>query len=332
MNIAFFSTKSFDKCFFDASNQQFSFNITYFEASLSYQTIPACKGFDGVCVFVNDCLDEKCIEALATLNIKFIALRSAGFNHVDINACQNHHIKVVRVPEYSSYAVAEHAMALLLTINRKTHKAYHRVREGNFSLEGLMGFNLYQKTIGLIGLGKIGKRFASICHGFGLEVLAYDNEPDMEFTKKFPVQFVEFDELLNQADIISLHCPLTVSTRHMINKESIIKMKKNVVIINTSRGGLIDSHALIDGLKEKKIAAVGLDVYEQESNVFFEDHSEDIIDDDILMRLTTFPNVLITSHQGFFTKEALIEIASVTLSNIKSLEEGSHCSNEVTSY
>jgi D-lactate dehydrogenase len=329
VKVAFFSTKPYDTSFFDVENKAYGFDIVYFNAALTSDTASLCEGFDVVCAFVNDILDKECIDVLAQYHIKTIALRSAGFNHVDISACQAHGITVVRVPAYSPYAVAEHTMALLLTLNRKIHKAYQRIREGNFALDGLLGFDLYQKTIGIIGLGTIGKRFASICHGFGMAILAYDPSPDTSFIKTCPVQFVTLPTLLKRSDIISLHCPLTDKNRHMIDSKSIQTMKDNVVLLNTGRGGLIDTKALIDGLKSKKMSAVGLDVYEQEGAVFFEDHSQDIIDDDLLMRLTTFPNVLITSHQGFFTNEALTHIASITLSNIQQLKEGKPCANEV---
>lgn len=329
LKIAFFSTKPYDTFFFDAENKTHGFEITYFNAGLTSETASLCEGFDIVCAFVNDVLDKSCIDALAHYHIKTIALRSAGFNHVDLNACQTHGIKVVRVPAYSPYAVAEHTMALLLTLVRKTHKAYQRIREGNFALEGLLGFDLYKKTIGIIGLGTIGKRFASICQGFGMKIIAYDPAPDTTERQSCTVELVTLASLLQHSDIISLHCPLTETNRHMINSKSIQAMKDDVVLINTGRGGLIDTKALIEGLKSKKISAVGLDVYEQEGAVFFEDHSQDIIDDDMLMRLTTFPNVLITSHQGFFTKEALTHIASITLSNINTIKEGKACPNEV---
>lgn len=329
--IAFFSSKPYDIHFFDTENKPYGFNIHYFDCALDENSIAMTKGFEVVCAFVNDTLNASCIEALKKNQVKLIALRSAGFNHVNIKSCQEHNITVVRVPAYSPYAVAEHTMALLLTLNRKTHKAYQRIREGNFSLNGLLGFDLHNKTIGIIGFGKIGARFAAICQGFGLKILAYDPKPAPSLSKDLSVQFVELHGLLSQSDIISLHCPLTSSNRHMINEKTIQTIKKGAVILNTGRGALIDTKALIEGLKSEHIGAVGLDVYEQESNLFFEDHSDDIIDDDILMRLTTFPNVLITAHQGFFTKEALTEIAAVTLSNIQSIISGTPCLNEITS-
>lgn len=330
MKIAFFSAKPYDKLFFDIANQQYGYDIQYFDCLLNDNTVSMSHGFESVCAFVNDTLNASCIEALKKNHIQLIALRSAGFNHVDIKACLAHGLPVVRVPAYSPYAVAEHTMALLLTLNRKTHKAYHRIREGNFALNGLLGFDLHQKTIGIIGLGKIGSRLAAIANGFGMKLLAYDPSPEEALFDDLPVNQVDFETLLRESDIISLHCPLTDSNRHMINQASIHQMKKGVVILNTGRGGLIDTQSLIEGLKSEHIGAVGLDVYEQEANLFFEDHSEDIIDDDVLMRLTTFPNVLITSHQGFFTQEALHEIAEITLSNIHQVSHHQPCDNLVT--
>lgn len=330
MKIAFFSAKPYDKLFFDEVNKQYGFDVHYFDCFLNDSTAAMTQGFEVICAFVNDTLNAPCIKTLKKNHVRLIALRSAGFNHVDIKACHAHGIPVVRVPAYSPFAVAEHTMALLLTLNRKTHKAYHRIREGNFALNGLLGFDLHQKTIGIIGLGKIGARLASIAQGFGMRILAYDPSPDPLLSKDLSVQLVDLDPLLTQSDIISLHCPLTQSNKYMINQTSIEKMKKGIILLNTGRGALIDTQALIEGLKSKQIAAVGLDVYEQEAKLFFEDHSEDIIDDDILMRLTTFPNVLVTSHQGFFTKEALHEIATVTLSNINTVLDNNQCDNVVT--
>lgn len=293
---------------------------------LNAATADAVKGVDAVCVFVNDNLDKTCVEILAKNGVQFIVLRSAGFNHVDLKACRDNGLKVVRVPEYSPHGIAEHAMALLLTLNRKTHRAYNRIREGNFSLTGLEGFDLHGKTVGIIGLGKIGQAFSDICHGFGMQVYAYD--PCITSYKYATMS--ELDSLLKHSDIISLHCPLTTDTHHIINAKSIGMMKSGVYIINTGRGDLIDTHALLKSLKSGKIGGVGLDVYEQESSVFFTDHSLEIIQDDILMRLVTFPNVLITSHQGFLTKEALQEIARVTMNNLESLATNGQCINEIT--
>ena len=330
MKVAFYSCKPFEKVFFEQANQQYNFEISYFSFSLNADTAHSCQGYDAICVFVCDQLDEACISALKKQNIKIIAARSAGFNHININACKQQNISVVNVPEYSPSAIAEHTMALLLTLNRKTHKAYNRIRESNFSLDGLMGFNLENRTIGIIGLGKIGKRFAQICQGFNMHVKAYDPKPDHHFAHENKIEMVDdINTLYHASDIVSLHCPLTVDNRHMIDNNAIQQMKDKVVILNTGRGGLIDSKALIHGLKSQKIGAVALDVYEQEGDVFFEDHSRDIIEDDILMRLTTFPNVLITSHQGFFTEEALKQIANVTLKNLDEFEKSATCTNEV---
>lgn len=324
LKIDFFSAKPYEiKYFKDISAEH---QINFITSPLSATTAHAVKGVDAVCVFVNDNLDKECIETLTKNGVKFIALRSAGFNHVDLKACQDNNLKVVRVPEYSPHGVAEHAMALLLTLNRKTHRAYNRVREGNFSLTGLEGFDLYNKKVGIIGLGKIGKAFCDICNGFGMQVYAYD--PCVESYKN--TKITKLDSLLKNVDIISLHCPLNKHTQHIINDKSIDMMKIGVYIINTGRGALIDTKALIKGLKSGKIGAVGLDVYEQESSLFFSDHSLAIIQDDKLMRLLTFPNVLITSHQSFLTKEALQEIAKVTINNLECLAKNDECKNEIT--
>ncbi len=324
LKIDFFSSKPYEIRYFQSISSQHQIN--YISAPLNATTAYSVRGVEAVCIFVNDNLDKKCIEILAKNGVKFIALRSAGFNNVDLKACRANNLKVVRVPEYSPHGVAEHAMALLLTLNRKTHRAYNRVREGNFSLAGLEGFDLHGKKVGIIGLGKIGKAFSDICHGFGMQVYAYD--PYVTSYKY--AKIAELDGVLKNADIISLHCPLTTDTQHIINDKSISMMKAGVYIINTGRGALIDTQALIKALKSGKIGAVGLDVYEQESSIFFADHSLEIIQDDLLMRLVTFPNVLITSHQGFLTKEALQEIARVTISNLESLAKNGKCKNEVT--
>ena len=323
MKIAFFSTQVFEPQYFHQLTSKFE--IHYFKESLNVNTVSLVQGFDAVCVFVNDQLNKACIEKLHQYGIRYIALRCAGFNNVDILACHQFHIPVVRVPRYSPHAVAEYAMALLLCLNRKIHKAYQRVREGNFELHGLQGFDLYQKTIGIVGLGAIGSLFAQICLGFGCKVIAYD-----PYIEKFPdVSMVDFKTLLAQADVISLHCPLTEETYHLIDDAEILQMKPQVILINTGRGALIQSKALVQGLKSGKLAGVALDVYEQETGVFFVDHSQDIIQDDILMRLVGFPNVIITSHQGFLTEEALHEIARVTMQNLSKLEQGLVCKNQI---
>jgi D-lactate dehydrogenase len=326
MKIAFFSTKPYDKEFFEKHNQ--THQISYYEVALNEQSVRLAEGAEVVCVFVNDKLNAQVIDALKQYGIQLIALRCAGFNNVDLEAAKNAGIKVVRVPAYSPYAVAEHALALIMTLNRKTHKAYNRIREGNFSLEKLTGFDLYHKTVGVIGTGKIGGVFAGIMLGLGCRVLAYDKFPD-EALSKTGINYVGFEELLNQSDILSLHCPLNESTRHLINVQTLTQMKKGVMLINTSRGGLIDTQAVIEALKNKTVAYLGIDVYEQEENIFFNDLSEEILQDDTLARLMTFPNVLITSHQGFLTEEALTQIAVTTLCNISDFERRIFLKNEV---
>jgi D-lactate dehydrogenase len=323
VKIAFFSTQSFEPLYFNAISHDH--HIHFFKESLSERTAILTKGFDAVCVFVNDQLNKACIQQLHAYNIRFIALRCAGFNQVDLVACKEYHIPVVRVPRYSPHAVAEYATALLLCLNRKIHKAYHRVREGNFDLNGLQGFDLYQKTVGIIGLGAIGSLFAKICLGFGCQVIGFD-----PYVQALPnVEMVSFNTLLSQADVISLHCPLNAETYHLIDEKQIALMKPKVVLINTGRGALIQTKALIKALKSGKIAGVGLDVYEQETGIFFADHSLDIIQDDVLMRLLSFPNVIVTSHQGFLTDEALHEIARVTIENLNDLVEGRICPNQL---
>ena len=323
MKIAFFSTQQFEKTYFNEMSHQHQ--IHFFVESLNSHTVLLAEGFDAVCIFVNDELDKACIQKLKKYNIRFIALRCAGFNNVDMDTCHQLNISVVRVPQYSPHAVAEYAMGLLLCLNRKIHKAYNRVREGNFDLNGLQGFDLNQKTIGIIGLGAIGSIFAKICLGFGCRVIAYD-----PYVASFPnVEMVELTTLLTHADIISLHCPLNPETYHLIDEKHMHLMKPNVMLINTGRGALINSKALIHALKKGKILGVALDVYEQEGGVFFGDHSQEIIQDDELMRLVGFPNVIVTSHQGFLTHEALHEIARVTINNLNELEKGLPCVNQL---
>ena len=326
--IAFFDAKPYDKKSFIETNKQFGFDITYFETHLNAQTAALSGDFDGVCAFVNDTIDTVVIELLVEHGVQIIGLRCAGYNNVDFKAAYNK-IRVVRVPAYSPYAVAEHATALMLSLNRKTHKAYYRTRDGNFSINGLLGFDMHGKTVGVLGTGKIGKCLISILKGFGMKVLAFDPYPDEEYAKDFGISYVSLDELYKQSDIISLHCPLTKDTEHMIDAKAINQMKKGVIIINTGRGKLIDTKALIGGLKSGAIGASGLDVYEEESNYFFEDKSTEPITDDTLARLLTFPNVLITSHQAFFTQEALHNIAQTTLSNFKEFFNGGYLENEI---
>ena len=327
--IAFFDTKPYDEVSFNQINQKFGFEIKYFKGHLNINNVPLTKGFDAVCIFVNAVADAEVIDELAKNDVKVIALRCAGYNNVDLNAATNR-IKVVRVPAYSPYAVAEHTLALMLTLNRKTHKAYNRTREGNFALNGLMGFDMHGKTAGIIGTGKISKILIQTLRTMGLKVLAYDIFPDHTFAEKYEIEYCGLDYLYANADIISLHCPLTKDTEYIINETSIAKMKNGVMIINTGRGKLIDTHALIQGLKSKKIGAAGLDVYEEESEYFFEDRSNRVMDDDILARLLSFNNVIVTSHQAFFTQEAMHNIAETTLQNIQDFIDEKPLVNEVT--
>ena len=311
MKLAFFDTKPYDIPGFDRYAVPAGIEIKYFEANLNIDTVSLATGFDAVCVFVNDVVSAEVVQKLYEMGVRTIVLRCAGFNNVDIRACQGK-LRVFRVPAYSPYAVAEHAMALLLTVNRRTHKAHNRTREFNFSLQGLTGFDLHGKTVGIIGTGKIGRVFSNICKGFGMEILAYDKFPD----PATGLHYVELNELLERSDILSLHCPLTEETEHMICAESIGRMKEGVVIINTSRGGLVDTEALIQGIKSGKVGAACLDVYEEEGEVFYEDLSGHIMQDDKLVRLIAMPNVIVTSHQAFLTREALDNIASTTVSNL----------------
>ena len=324
IKLAMFDTHSYDKESFEKYIKE-DFSITFFETKLNEKTVELAKGYDAVCVFVNDTVNAQVIDKLYEFGVKIIALRCAGYNNVDLSHAFGK-IHVVHVPAYSPYAVAEHAMALLLTSIRRIHKAYIRTKDFNFSLDGLTGFNLYGKTVGVIGTGKIGRIFINICKGFGMNVLAYDKFPNPEVTAKY----VSLDELYKESDIISLHCPLTDETHHMINKKALEEMKKGVVLINTSRGALIDTEALLEGIKSRKIGAACLDVYEEESNIFFKDYSGHIIDDEILARLISMPNVIVTSHQAFLTNEALSNIAETTVSNVRSyFEKDAYCDNEL---
>lgn len=319
MKITFFSAKSYEKSFFENANHAFHYSLNYLDIPLNKHTANLSKGSEIVCVFVNDKADADVVKILAHNGVRLIALRCAGYNNVDLLVCKEMGIQVVRVPSYSPYSVAEHTIALILTLNRKTHRAFNRVKEGNFSLEGLMGFDLNGKITGLIGLGKIGLITAKILTGFGCRVLAYDLVEDKE-AKQMGIEYVSMAELLTNSDIISLHCPLTPQTYHIINKDTISQMKKGVMIINTGRGALIDAKATIRGLKNEQIGYMGLDVYEEEADLFFEDLSEKVIKDDVFMRLLTFPNVLITGHQAFFTQNAMQNIAETTLQNIHEFE------------
>ncbi|MDR0307161.1 MAG: 2-hydroxyacid dehydrogenase [Chitinispirillales bacterium] len=326
--IAFFDTKPYDREFFEKINERYGFEISFFSPRLKTETAPLAAGYETVCVFVNDTVTPKIIDRLYEGGTRLLALRSAGYNNVDLKYAYNK-LRVVRVPAYSPFAVAEHAVALMLTLNRKTHRAFIRTRENNFSINGLMGFDMHQKTAGIVGTGRIGKIAIEILRGFGMNIVAFDPYPDNEFAKKHDIKYVDIDKLFRQSDIISLHSPLTPDNVHMINSSSIAKMKDGVMIINTGRGKLINTKDLINGIKSKKIGSAGLDVYEEETDYFFEDFSADAISDDVLARLTTFPNVLITSHQAFFTKEALTNIAETTLENIRLAYEESRFPNEI---
>jgi D-lactate dehydrogenase len=316
IKMAVFSTKNWVVDSFNVVNDRYKFELSYFESRMYKKTVPLAEGFDAVCVFVNDVLDAEVIEGLHKAGVKLIALRCAGFNNVDIEKAKELGMGVVRVPAYSPYAVAEHTLGLILSLNRKYHKAHSRVRDGNFALDGLLGFDLHGKTIGLIGTGKIGQIFSQLISGFGCRVIAYDKFPNKELKEK-GVEYVDLQELYKQSDIISLHCPLTHETFHMINEYAIAAMKDGVMIVNTSRGPLVDTNAVIEGLKKGKVGYLGLDVYEEEEELFFEDLSETVIQDDQFVRLQTFPNVLITAHQAFFTKEAVLNISETTFSNVK---------------
>jgi len=329
MNISFFSTQTYDKDFFDKHNQPYGFDLTYYEAKLTDDTCTLAAGANVVCVFVNDHLSHPVIQQLAGHGVKLIALRCAGFNNVDLKAAKENNIKVVRVPAYSPHAVAEHALAMIMTLNRKTHKAYNRIREQNFSLSGLLGVDLNGKTVGVIGTGNIGQVFCTIMTALGCRVLAYDPNQHASITN-LGVRYVSLTELLSQSDILSLHCPLNEHTRYLVNADTINQMKQGVMLINTSRGGLIDTKAVIEGLKSGKIGSLGIDVYEQEENLFFQNLSEQIIVDDTIARLVSFPNVLITAHQGFFTYEALSQIAETTRANIKAFVNQKPLVNEVS--
>lgn len=324
MKVAVFSAKPYDRQFLGQVNQKYAHELKFLTAGLDAQTAGLANGFEAVCVFVNDRLDRETIQILSSQGIKLIALRCAGYNNVDLEAAAEFGLAVVRVPAYSPHAVAEHAIALILTLNRQIHRAYYRVREGNFALNGLLGFDLHGRTVGIIGTGKIGRLTGQILHGFGCRILAYDLYPNLEFAEQFG-EYVSLEDLLSQSDIISLHCPLTEDNYHLIDAPAIALMKPGVMLINTSRGGLIDTKAAIRGLKSKQIGYLGLDVYEQEGKLFFEDLSGEIIQDDVFQRLLTFPNVIITGHQAFFTAEAMNNIAETTLSNITAIALNQPC-------
>ena len=328
MKIAFFDTKPYDKPSFDKYGNEYGIDFKYFETKLNEDTVELAHGYDGVCVFVNDTVNVAVIDRLEEMNVRMLALRCAGFNNVDMKHAFGR-LHVFRVPAYSPYAVAEHTMALLLASIRRIHKAYIRSRDFNFSLSGLTGFDLHGKTVGVIGTGKIGRVFVDICRGFGMNVLAFDKYPAEGLDNGDTIRYTDLEELFAKSDIISLHCPLTDETHHIIDEKAIGKCKKGVVILNTSRGALVDAQALLEGIKSRKIGAACLDVYEEESDLFFEDNSGHILDDDILARLISMPNVIVTSHQAFLTHEALENIAETTVRNLSVFSTTGQCENEL---
>ena len=328
MKIAFFDTKPYDRPSFDRFGEAQGVTFKYFETKLNEDTVELAAGYDGVCVFVNDTVNAKVIDRLCELGVKVVALRCAGFNNVDMKHAFGR-VHVLRVPAYSPYAVAEHAMALLLTSIRRIHKAYIRTKDFNFSLNGMTGFDLHGKTVGVVGTGRIGRVFIDICRGFGMRVLAYDKFPAEGLDNGDTVRYVGLDELFRESDVISLHCPLTEETYHIVDERSLAQCKRGVVIINTSRGALVDAEALLAGIKARKVGAACLDVYEEESELFFEDFSGHIVEDDTLARLISMPNVIVTSHQAFLTEEALENIAETTVQNLLDFFERGQCPNEL---
>lgn len=329
MKIAIYDTHKFERPIFEQANQKYCFHLNFLETRLVAETVALAQGCEAVCSFVNDRLDSVVLTQLKKQGTQLIALRSAGYNHVDLKTAKELRLPVVRVPEYSPHAVAEHALCLILSLNRKIHRAVSRVRDGNFSLDGLVGFDLFGKTIGIVGTGKIGKVMAQMMGGLGLKVLLHDKIQDLLWAKQFNFHYVTLEQLYGEADIISLHVPLNKETRHLINQESLKKMKTGAMLINTGRGALIDTKALIASLKNGKLGYAGLDVYEEEEGLFFEDLSDQILQDDTLARLLTFPNVIVTSHQAFLTHEALTNIAETTLGNIAAFAEGIGLVNEI---
>jgi D-lactate dehydrogenase len=328
VRIAFFDTKPYDRDYFERANAGSGFHIKFFPARLAADTAALAAGYDAVCAFVNDEIDRATADVLVAGGVRLVALRCAGYNNIDLEAVWGR-LHVVRVPAYSPHAVAEHALALLLTLNRKTHKAYNRTRDGNFTLSGLVGFDLYGKTAGIVGTGQIGRIAAGILRGFGMEVLVSDPFPNEEWAASIGARYVSLDELFRSSDVVSLHCPLTAENRHLVNAEVLSSMKDDAIIVNTGRGALIDTKALIDALKDDRIGGAGLDVYEEEDAYFFEDHSSTVIKDDILARLLTLPNVLVTSHQAFLTTEALEAIADTTLENVAAFFLRGDLTNEI---
>lgn len=329
MKIAFFGTKPYDKEYFGEISKNYSHQIDFKKPRLSDETAIMATGYEAVCVFVNDDVNQKAIEILAKEGVKFILLRCAGFNNVDLETAKKYNMKVVRVPSYSPEAVAEHAMTLAMAANRKIHKAYNKVRDNDYSLVGLSGKNLYGKVAGIIGTGKIGLSMIRLCKGFGMKVLAYDVYKNYKMSENIGFDYVCLDELLERSDLISLHCPLVDENKHMINKDTILQMKKGVILVNTSRGGLINTEDLINGIKNNYFHAVALDVYEEENGLVFDDFSDTILEHTTTARLLSFPNVILTSHQGFFTEEAMESIAETTLNNATELEKGLSCENLV---
>ena len=329
MRIYFFSAQKYDREFMERTNGHHGFELAFTESPLNADTARLANGAEVICAFVNDTLDAPCLQALADAGVRIVAMRCAGFNNVDVPEAKRLGMSVVTVPAYSPEAVAEHTLALILTLNRNTHRAYARVREGDFNLKGLLGFNLNGRTVGLVGTGRIGVATARVLSGLGVQLLGFDVYKNPAF-QALGGRYVELDDLYAQSDIISLHCPLTDANHYMINAQSIARMKDGVMVVNTSRGGLIDTEAVIEALKSKKVGHLALDVYEQESDIFFRDLSDEILADDMLSRLLTFPNVLITGHQGFFTEEAMTQIAEVTLANVAAVAGGEDCDNELT--
>src|SRR3712207_2019487 len=328
MRVLFFDAKAYDKENFDAHKGKYNFDIKYLKVKLNEETVDFVKGYEIISIFVNDTVNPSVVDKLLEYGVKLIVLRCAGYNNVDVNYI-NGRIKLLRVPAYSPYSVAEYTASLIMTLNRKIHKAYLRTREGNFSINGLMGFDLHQKTVGVIGAGRIARIFIKIMRGFDAKVIAYDPYPNETFAKDLGYEYVDLDTLYRESDIISLHCPLTKENTYLINRDSMKKMKDGVMIVNTGRGRLIDTIDLIEALKDKKVGAAALDVYEEEAGYFFEDMSSSIIEDDILGRLLSFNNVLLTSHQAYFTKEAFQDITITTLENIQSFLKGNELENEI---
>ena len=328
MKIAFFDTKPYDLTYFEPMGKDVGIEFLFYETKLNERTVELARGCDGVCAFVNDTVNAAVIDALYSMDIHVLAMRCAGFNNVDVRHAEGK-VHILRVPAYSPYAVAEHAMALLLTSIRRIHKAYIRSRDFNFSLANLTGFDLHGKTVGVIGTGRIGRVFIDICRGFGMKVLAYDKFPFPGLDNGDTIRYVTLDELFSHSDILSLHCPLTEDTHHLINADTLAQCKKGVVILNTSRGALVDAEALLEGIKSRHVGAACLDVYEEEGDLFFEDKSGHILEDDTLARLISMPNVIVTSHQAFLTEEALENIAETTVQNILDMTQRSQCPNEV---